>query len=195
MSGSAILAVLLAAAMPAAGASPAATALAEALTPAEPSGAAIDATAQALARTLRTSMSAARGRPCDQTVPACAAAAERFAREEAPSVLAQRRAVRVAMQAAVIDETMTPIEIAAAIAFARTPAGQALGRAFGRDPASLSPAARERLGRILMQPPVPDGRRSLLDRFYDATEGLPRGALPMVPPPPMPSPPSPGRQP
>ena len=167
--------------------SPTATALAEALIEAQPSSAAVDAMAQTLARNLLSSTAAARGRPCDRELPACRAAAERLAREEAPIVLAYRRAARVQMQAVLIQETMSPQEITASAAFARTSAGKALVRAIGRDSSTLSPAAQQTLGRILMRPIAPDGRRSLLDRFYDATEGLPRGEFRVVPPPPMPS--------
>lgn len=166
---------------------PAATALAEALIDAQPSSAAMDVMTQTLSRNLLSSMAAARGRPCDRELPTCRAAAERLAREEAPLVLADRRAARVQMQAVLIEETMSPQEIAAATAFARTSAGNALGRALGRDSSTLSPTARERLGRVLTRPVAPEGRRSLLDRFYDATEGLPGGELRFVPPPPTPS--------
>lgn len=189
-----MIALLLAAAI-AQGAAPAppsaaALALARAASDIPPMPAALrQAEAQLVYRLMNTLTR--RGPGCDALVPACRAAAERIARDAAPATLAARRALRDGWRAIVIDETMTPDEIAAAMRFAATPAGRSFMRALTvlEKPDEASPALQQRLARAMMAGRDARDDERLFDRFFEATASLPRRKLPPVPPPPRPSPP------
>lgn len=139
---------------------------------------------------LLTTTAAWRGAGCDPQSPACVAAAEKLAREEAPALLAARRDISDQVRAIVFDRTMSAADIRSATAFLGTPAGRSFSRSLllSTDFTKMPPDLLTLLSKVILNAGAATFSKGLTDRFYDATAALPRRTLPMAPPPPQPTP-------
>jgi hypothetical protein len=133
-------------------------------------------------RQLLTTTLATRGPGCDPANAQCRAVADAIAAKHAAEFAQTINDAIDQGQAILFDSTMSPAQIAATLAFARSDAGRAFAASLRASPGK-NPALASRIRPSMKAPPAP------FDEFYDAAKDLPRAKVVIAPPPPAPPPP------